>query len=86
MVPEGVREGWMDQVPQHQSLVSHLDKQLLPALVRLARGRELTLVDGSDSATGVSVIKGDEVGEEGKKIFVFWKKSMEAFLILLLFP
>ena len=72
MVPEGVREGWMDQVPQHQSLVPHLDKQLLPALVRLARGRELTLVDGSDSAaTGVSVIKGDEVGEEGKKIFVF---------------
>ena len=72
MVPEGVREGWMDQVPQHQSLVSHLDKQLLPALVRLAGRRELTLVDGSDSAaTGVSVIKGDEVWEEGKKIFVF---------------
>ena len=71
MVPEGVREGWMDQVPQHQSLVSHLDKQLLPALVRLAGCRELTLVDGSDSATGVSVIKGDEGGEEGKKIFVF---------------
>ena len=70
MVPEGVSEGRVDQVPQHEALVSHLDKKLFSALVRFARRRELTRVD-CNAAAGVSMIKGDEVGEEGKKIFVF---------------
>ena len=71
MVPEGVSEGRVDQVPQHEALVSHLDKKLFSALVRFARRRELTRVDCNAAAAGVSMIKGDEVGEEGKKIFVF---------------
>ena len=76
MVSEGVGEGGVDQVPDHQALVSHLDNQLLSALVRpeLARGdgrklggRRLEV----ESLTGVSVIEGNEVGEEGEEVLLF---------------
>ena len=34
MVPERVNEGWVDEVPDHQSLVAHLYCYFLSALVR----------------------------------------------------
>ena len=66
----------MDQVPDHEALVSHLDNQLLSSLVRLKLtrgdwrklgGRRLEV----ESLTGVSVIEGDEVGEEGEEVLLF---------------
>jgi len=56
--------------------VSHLDNKLLSALVRLklprGDGRKLT---GRrlevESLTGVSVIEGNEVGEEGEEVLLF---------------
>ena len=74
MVSEGVGKGWVDQVPDHQALVSHLYDQLLSALVRLelrrGDGRKLG-GRGLEVETGVSVIEGDEVGEEGEEVLLF---------------
>ena len=76
MVTEGVGKGWVDQVPDHQTLVTHLDNQLFSALVRLKLPRD----DGRKLAgrrleveplTGVSVIKGNEVGKEGEEVLLF---------------
>ena len=74
MVSEGVGKGGVDQVPDHQALVSHLYNQLLSALVRLelrrGDGRKLG-GRGLEVETGVSVIEGDEVGEEGEEVLLF---------------
>ena len=71
MVPEGVGEGRVDQVPHHQALVPHLHKQLLAALVRFARAGRRLEAKARITAAGVAVVQGDEVGEEGEKIVVF---------------
>ena len=76
MISERVGKGWVDQVPDHQALVSHLDNKLLSALVRLKlprgdgrklAGRRLEV----ESLAGVSVIEGNEVGEEGEEVLLF---------------
>lgn len=74
MVPEGVGKGGVDQVPDHQALVSHLDNQLLSALVRLKLRRSDGRKLGGrrlEVETGVSVIEGNEVGEEGEEVLLF---------------
>ena len=71
MVPEGVGEGRVDQVPHHQALVPHLHQQLLAALVRFARAGRRLEAKAWITAAGVAVVQGDEVGEEGEKIVVF---------------
>lgn len=59
MRPQGLREGWVHQVPDLDALVPHLDDHLLPALVGVGRLGEL---DGGGGG-GVTVADGDEVGE-----------------------
>ena len=54
--------------------MSHLDNKLLSALVRLklrrGDGRKLG-GRGLEVETGVSVIEGNEVGEEGEEVLLF---------------
>ena len=75
MISEGVGKGWVDQVPNHQTLVTHLNNQLFSALVRLKlpRGERRKLAGRRlevESLTGVSVIEGNEVGEEGEEVLL----------------
>ena len=68
VVSEGYGKGRVDQVPYHETLVTHLDSELFSALVRFTGTRELTL----STVRIKSGVKWSEVWEEGKKIFVFW--------------
>ena len=69
MVPEGVNEGWVDEVPDHQSLVAHLYCYFLSALVRFTGPSQLGWAWALK--VDVEVVDRDEVGEEGEKIGVF---------------
>ena len=69
MVPEGVDEGWVDEVPDHQSLVTHLYSYFLSSLVRFTGPSRL--VGTRALKVDVEVVDRDEVGEEGEKIGVF---------------
>ena len=69
MVPQGVDEGRVDEVPDHQSLVAHLYCDFLSPLVRFTRPSQL--VGARALKVDVEVVDRDEVGEEGEKIGVF---------------
>ena len=64
MVTEGDGEGGVDQVSDHQTFVTHLDKNLLPALMRFDWPR---LWWTRDCEVWVLVIKRNEVREEGRQ-------------------
>ena len=55
--PQWLSQSWVDQVPDLDSLVSHLDNQLLTTLVRVDR---LGKLDGG-GGVGVAVADWDEV-------------------------
>ena len=57
--PQWLSQSWVDQVPDLDSLVSHLDNQLLATLVRVDW---LGKLDGG-GGVGVAVADWDEVGE-----------------------
>ena len=57
--PQWLSQSWVDQVPDLDSLVSHLDNQLLATLVRVDW---LGKLDGG-GGMGVAVADWDEVGE-----------------------
>ena len=64
MSPQWLGESWMDEVADLDAFVSHLDDQLLPALVRSHRLGEL---DWSGRVR-VSVGEGDEVGQAARGV------------------
>ena len=67
VVSKGYGKGRVDQVPYHQTLVTHLNSELLSALVRFTGTRDRTL-----STVRIKSVEWCKVWEEGKKIFVFW--------------
>ena len=64
MSPQWLGESWMDEVADLDAFVSHLDDQLLPALVRSHRLGELD----RSGRVRVSVGEGDEVGQAARGV------------------